>query len=311
VNSGQLSFRWYSGFMNLRRVVCIALVAVSSLGWSFDRVVVFGDSLSDTGNTNNATFGLFPGAEYWNGRFSNGPVWVESFATALGGSATRSSAGGLNFAYGGAEADTGAVLSTLFMPNIGTQIGSYQSSQGTFGADDLVVLWAGGNDFAIRGETDPLKVANDMAAHMSTLYGLGARKFLLPNLPELGYVPRFMGTGDEAAMNARSVEFNSALAGHAAALRSQPGAIVFELDIASLFADARSNPGAYGISNISQSYLDTGGDVNQFMFFDDLHPTQQIHSAISQRALESVPEPVSMVGLAVFGALVARRRVSK
>lgn len=294
--------------LQLRTGMGALLLIATTLSWGFDRVVIFGDSLSDTGNTSNATFGLFPGSDYWNGRFSNGPVWVENFATTLGGSAVRSTAGGTNFAYGGAEADTGSALSTLFMPNIGTQISSFQGSMGGFGAEDLVVLWAGGNDFAIADSNDPLGVAADMATHMDRLYNLGARKFLIPNLPLLGYVPRFVGTADEASMNARSVTFNNALAGHIQTLRGQAGATVFELDIASLFEDARLNPAAYGISNVTQSYLDTGGNVNDFLFFDDLHPTQQIHAVVSQRALEAVPEPMSMVGLAVLGAAVARRR---
>ena len=48
---------------------------------AFTRIVLFGDSLSDVGNVNNQTFGISPGSGYWNGRFSNGPVWVENFAT--------------------------------------------------------------------------------------------------------------------------------------------------------------------------------------------------------------------------------------
>lgn len=294
--------------MNLRTGLGVAFVAVSALGWSFDEVYVFGDSLSDAGNVFAATAGIYPPAPYWNGRFSNGPVWAEGFSTTLGGSASSSLNGGTNFAYGGAEANPGAVFSTLFTPNIVTQIGYFQLGVGTFGSDDLVVLWAGGNDFAIRGETDPLRVAADMATHMNSLYALGARKFLIPNLPKLGYVPRFVGTPDEAAMNARTVAFNSALAGYANDLRSQPGAEVFELDVAGVFDEVLSNPAAFGFSNTTDSFIDTGGDVNDFVFFDDLHPTAQIHAMIEAKALQAVPEPASMVGLAVLGAALARRR---
>jgi phospholipase/lecithinase/hemolysin len=50
----------------------------------FGRLIVFGDSLSDIGNA---------------GRFSNGPVWVETLARELGLELRRSSAGGSNYVY--------------------------------------------------------------------------------------------------------------------------------------------------------------------------------------------------------------------
>ena len=56
----------------------------------FSQLVVFGDSLSDIGNTADATFDLFPGDYYYDDRFSNGPVFVEALSTGLGFGATGS-----------------------------------------------------------------------------------------------------------------------------------------------------------------------------------------------------------------------------
>ena len=47
------------------------------------RLVVFGDSFSDSGNLFKATAGLIPKNPYWEGRFSNGPVWSEYLAYSL------------------------------------------------------------------------------------------------------------------------------------------------------------------------------------------------------------------------------------
>ena len=44
-------------------------------------LVVFGDSLSDNGNT-FSTAGL-PKAPYYNGRWTNGPNWVDYFLNSL------------------------------------------------------------------------------------------------------------------------------------------------------------------------------------------------------------------------------------
>ncbi|KAJ2667887.1 hypothetical protein GGH99_006550, partial [Coemansia sp. RSA 1285] len=45
---------------------------------------IFGDSLSDTGRLHTMTFGLVPPEPYWEGRFSNGPLWIEYLALLQG-----------------------------------------------------------------------------------------------------------------------------------------------------------------------------------------------------------------------------------
>src|SRR5262245_32729471 len=74
---------------------------------------VFGDSLSDTGN-NAAYIGAnggqtitgntyIPTNPYGSGQYTNGNVWVNSFATGLGLSPLPVVAGGGVFAFGGAQ----------------------------------------------------------------------------------------------------------------------------------------------------------------------------------------------------------------
>src|SRR5580704_13702843 len=71
---------------------------------SIDAIYSFGDSLSDVGNDSTLSGGLLPGAPYVNGQFSNGPVWVQDLATALGLSPlTPSLLSGTDYAYGAAE----------------------------------------------------------------------------------------------------------------------------------------------------------------------------------------------------------------
>ena len=60
-----------------------------------------GDSLSDDGNLYAATGGKAPPAPYFDGRFSNGPVWAEHVAADF---AAKGLATG-NFAYGGAATE--------------------------------------------------------------------------------------------------------------------------------------------------------------------------------------------------------------
>ena len=90
-------------------------------------IVAFGDSLSDVGNISIATGGVSPGASYYHGHYSNGPIWLEYLANRLGVAApTPSLAGGTDNALGGAE--TGNGLSFINTPNIGMQINTYLAS---------------------------------------------------------------------------------------------------------------------------------------------------------------------------------------
>lgn len=60
------------------------LVAGSALAGPVDRLVLIGDSLTDTGNLSTLTGGAVPPAPYFDGRFSNGDIWVDQIADAFG-----------------------------------------------------------------------------------------------------------------------------------------------------------------------------------------------------------------------------------
>ncbi|KXZ50306.1 hypothetical protein GPECTOR_17g945 [Gonium pectorale] len=84
-------------------------------------LVVFGDSISDTGNTYNWTSGYIPSpGSYWRGRFSNGPVWLDHLmrmAPSGGGAAAENRLRILNYAFGGSTAcpTAGTAIASLDM----------------------------------------------------------------------------------------------------------------------------------------------------------------------------------------------------
>src|SRR5436190_22401170 len=126
-------------------MVCIArmrflpttVVLVFAAVWSsiaaagpFSNLVMFGDSLSDVSNIAQAPLINTPGPYYWNGRFSNGPVYAETLDTGLGlpALARSTASGGTDFAYGGAQTTGTGFPDNLFVQDIDDQVGSYLSS---------------------------------------------------------------------------------------------------------------------------------------------------------------------------------------
>jgi thermolabile hemolysin len=263
-------------------------------GWgqSFSRVVIFGDSLSDVGNVYHQTFGITPQSPpHYEGRFSNGPVWAEHLAWGLGlGTPVRSRSGGFDYAYGGARTGGGSVTFWPFsFPNIGTQINSYLANH-TPAGDELFVVWGGGNDLMSTSD-DPAVPAGNVAGHVTALAGAGAVNFVVPNLPPLGQIPRYVGTANEGVMDGRALEFNGYLAGHLAGLEGSAGVNVFKLDVAGLFYEMFADPGAWGLTNVREAAY-SGGTVAEgvegYLFWDDVHPSATGHGLLGEAAVEEV-----------------------
>ena len=149
--------------------------APARAGWT--QIVAFGDSLIDTGNVFAASGQ--PPAPYFDGRFSNGPVWVEYLAGRLGIAApTPSLTGGTNYAWAGAE--TGFGLSAGGTLNINSQVTNFLAGN-TLSATQLVVIDGGANDF-FNGQTDPSVPVANLAAAIRALAGAGGRTFIVQNL---------------------------------------------------------------------------------------------------------------------------------
>lgn len=265
---------------------------------SFSQMTVFGDSLSDTGNIDNATFGLLPGTDYFDGRFSNGQLYVEYLAEGLGLAApTPSSEGGRNYAYGGAWAgDQTDFFNDLVVQDLEEQVPNYLSER-TPAAGELFVLYAGSNDLV----DDPGNVGTAIAsirAEINRLAEAGARQFFVPNLPRLDLVPRNRGTSGEAPILTAVTSFNQQLGLVLDDLEGDyADASVYRLDVAAVFGDLFDDPAAFGFTNVVDEARGlTGIDPGTYLFWDDLHPTTAGHELLAEFALSAILEPISVVG---------------
>ena len=307
-------------------VAAVFATAAAAPAQPFDRLIVFGDSLSDVGNVQQKTAAIplvpaTPGPFYFDGRFSNGPVYAEVVADGLGlGPLTRSTAGGTNYAHGGALATGTSFFRSLVVDDVDDQVDDFLDDA-TPDADDLFIVYAGGNDVAmvIDEGGDAADAAEELAAQVARLYDAGGRRFLTPNLPSLDLTPRFAGRGRAATL---TDAFNAALD---AALddveATRPGLVTFRLDVAGLFDAIRAEPLSFGFTNVADpaapglspgdgSY-DTSriaADPDTYAFWDDFHPTAATHEVLGGAALAIIPEPGALVLIAAPGMCLLCRR---
>ncbi len=284
-----------------------ALTAIAATSAFAQRVVVFGDSLSDTGNAALATGNLVPGSPL--GRFSNGKDWVDIlYGPTTPGLFTGQTAGNVDYALGGALTAAVAgignvgVLSNPAFPNISIQaeIAQFALNGGTFGAKDTVTLWGGANNsFLFFGVTPPANVnpatigasavgaATNEIGNAATLVGpaLGAKTLIVLNLPDLGSTPSAIASGASAVSAASfySTAFNSALAtGLGSLAASAPGVNIIQADIAALFKVVIGQASTFGFTNTTGFCGFNGGAACKgFVFADSVHPTEAAYALVA------------------------------
>jgi phospholipase/lecithinase/hemolysin len=329
--------------------MAIALTSIltgsaQAAGLNFSKLYVFGDSLVDTGNVFNSSGGVFPPAPYAPGRFSNGPIWIDDLAAQLGLSVTpvvtpqttllppnQIVSQSVNFGFGGATTTANDnTLAFLGLPSVGLQqevqtfVGNLQAAQQTADPDALYILWAGADDYLptespfVPFKTTDQPIANISTA-LSTLIQSGARKFLVPNLPDLGEIPLTRDTTDSQRLQSLSNSHNLALKQTLTTLSETTDAKLTLLDINTLFQNVVQRPDEFGFTNVTDRCLNLSipslcPDPNQYLFWDELHPTSKAHQIIAQTAYEtlntastSVPEPVSSSALLLFGGSFAAK----
>jgi phospholipase/lecithinase/hemolysin len=279
---------------------------------SLSQLFVFGDSLSDTGNTFTFTGGQIPvptvsGSNtpaYFSGRFSNGPNWVDYFGSQIGKQGLRpiplvplvvnpnpriASKQGVNFALGGAQTGISSGFPSLQnnIPGVLGQVGLFSSLNQTFPADPnaLYTIFGGGNDY-FSGQTDVNQVVQNLTNSISSLAQGNAKNFLVFNQPNLGDSPFGRSLGFPQQLNELAKEHNKQLALSLDNLRTtNPGINIFSVDTNALFKTFESDPAKFGFKDATnsciignfQQVLSICDNPNDFVFFDDIHLCFVIH----------------------------------
>ncbi len=252
-----------------------------------NQIYVFGDSLSDVGNVFRSTGGVYPSnPPYFQGRYSNGQVWVEYLAEKLALNLKQNS----NFAYGGAM--TGRI-SNNGIPGLLTQVENFTKSQKDINQNALYVLWSGANDY-IYGAADSATPVKNISSAIESLASSGARKILVANLPDLGNLPATRNNASSQVLSALTNTHNLGLDKALVGLRQKFDAMqIAEVDVNLLYRDAISNPGKYGFKNVTSACLynkATCDNPDQFLFWDGIHPTTATHKILGEAAFKAVNE---------------------
>jgi len=284
------------------------VVAEETPDLGFEGIVVFGDSLSDTGNLYYVTDllygepGAYPPWPYYDGRFSSGPIWIETFAPLLGVDADFDTpwladpTSADNFATGGANSGYDDIWGSSL--GLLSQIGAFGYYGGSFASDDLAVVWAGANDYLFGGATNPYEVVGNISTGIVALNGLGAQHLLVMNMPSLGNTPLLNGTGYSDPYNQLSAAHNQILEGSVDGLRVGLGAEIIYVDVETALNEVLANGARFGFTNTTGSCLDADKNwtglcsfnpdysvnADGFVFFDAIHPTAATHELLAEFA---------------------------
>jgi phospholipase/lecithinase/hemolysin len=305
---------------------------------AFTQVIVFGDSLSDDGNIAHRARDLvgfsYPSSNfnYSDYRFTDDTntspaanlyvgTWHEQLEkTFLGLAVAKNSLdGGTDYAFGGATTKNGTQNRTIInnptpfgggdftitIDNMGRQITNYLSSH-TPGPNALFILWGGGNDLfdddSAQSVTD---TANRVGALIVRLANAGARNFLVPNVPPLGAVPNSFGdpalvaARDLASANYRA-QLNSVIASTVSSLAAGGITIhVYTLDVWLNLIRVLGQPAKYGFVNTIDSAQGASGvNPDQYLFWDDIHPTTGGHHELANEANRLLRGQIAPLGKA-------------
>ena len=245
----------------------------------YDALYAFGDSLTDTGREPSEPL------LHYEGRWSNGPLWVEYLSVRLGFAYNPDN----NLARSGAQTDDTYGQVTNFFPATNIE-------------QSLFVVWAGGNDFLQEYKQHWFDDAGwdrqiaysvgSVSNAVVALYAKGARFLLVPNTVDVTRIPLInpLPGFSRDYLRGKVEQFNGQLAEALDKIEpAYPALKLFRMDFYSQVNALLANASAYGftetkidaISDVTLLDKSFDGPGANYVFWDPIHPTTKAHGIIA------------------------------
>lgn len=272
-------------------------------------MVIFGDSLSDTGNLYAYMDNQIPSSPpYFSGRFSNGPIWVELLANKVFAGEGHERV--LDYAYGGAAVET-EIDDEDSLFSLKHEVTTYlQEHNNIADPNSLFFIWIGANNYLnppedMTVEENAALVNANIRKSVVELLQKGAKHIALINLPDLSRTPFGLISDDHDILKEEVLAHNRLLLENFDELKQlYPDVRWFYFDAYTEVNNIIDNPTAYGFNNVEFSCYENQVDKSprskrwtQFarvkksrsvdvcegsLFFDPVHPTNAAHELIAE-----------------------------
>ncbi len=287
-------------------VACISPLAVAQA--EFSKLIVFGDSLSDTGNL--AIINFPP--PYFENRISDGPVVADIIAESIGSDAQASGhllgrADGFNYAVAGGN------IMGAEPEDLPQQVSAYlQRVTDQADPDALYLVFVGGNDLRdlrsrsslAQAQLEINQTLSSLDTQIRRLRDAGARAFLIPNVANIGRIPETLDReandpGIAARAETYTRAYNQSLSQVLAAFDSDKGTVIAEFDLFSAFESLINNASDFGFTNTREGCFDPDEfeiatecllfGFGTRVFFDRIHPSSASNQIIASQMIDAIP----------------------
>ncbi|KAJ3118159.1 hypothetical protein HK100_000663 [Physocladia obscura] len=280
------------------------LIATSTLASGFTDIVSFGDSVSDTGNLFRLDNGTYPPAPYYNGRFCNGPLWIEQLAGFVDatlhdyafGAACATNASAFPVALPG-----GSGILVNQIPDLAAQLKIYQADPVSKSLDlstTLFTVFAGGNDIdyaASAGQVPNIaSIVAAVLAHVQNLVTLGAKNVLVNNMPPLEDTPGHIAYGATAIpiLTELTAAYNTYLVSGLQKLQTADPTlhlVVNDFFNITTYTSTPEGQAFFSFTNVVDACLNSTtltvcAEPDKYYFWDSIHPTTRAQNFIAQFA---------------------------
>ncbi len=250
----------------VKSLVTLILVGMfqASYAVTVDKIVAFGDSLSDNGNLfafTSRAHKVLPfvpiipmDPPYYKGRFSNGENWLDILSKETGLPL-------LDHAYGGAWAEPVWDSAQLVPFDINDQVGLFifENAFDRHKDKHLFIIWAGANDYLDGREDVDYATTNtikNIKKQIERLIYHGAHQLMIVSLPDVSKSPEVVNKGPRVVKQVEALvtAHNEKLAAMVKEEQKlNPSIIIAFVDAKTPFDYLIQNPDAFRLKNVDKA----------------------------------------------------------